>query len=441
MGTRRAPLPQVWPFEGCTLKATTSDSCVPCQKTAAAAGSPGAGISLATSVCSLPALGEPGPVSCLFALSTENVDGGCPHLFCTVPVVGPPSHLVVQAASPTTEQDGSRPASSTGARCPPHPVKAEDSDRVCIKQAEASCKTPEAATDRSEGALQASDSPEPAAWPALESPQRRSVRKRTAIAYSAESDTDMEWVRTVLLLRVAARARSGAGVASLVPRSAVPSGTSEYTLAGQNPPCFCVSAHGPTACQALLNATVDDLSKPLFCSRNWCLRAQSILLADGRSSLPCRGDPNAPHLTEERRRIKRRIANRESARRVRHKKLAALNEVQAQASDIQTDSNDDVAQMRTACLSELHTSLLAVTSKQTVLVHAAMQLDESRDREQSISERLLEVDSTQRATHQELQEVRKQLQEALTAKHLLQAELDLLQQHLQQHHRQHATVR
>lgn len=43
-----------------------------------------------------------------------------------------------------------------------------------------------------------------------------------------------------------------------------------------------------------------------------------------------RGDPNAPELTDaERRRIKRRIANRESARRVRHKRQEELEDMQA----------------------------------------------------------------------------------------------------------------
>ena len=42
-----------------------------------------------------------------------------------------------------------------------------------------------------------------------------------------------------------------------------------------------------------------------------------------------RGDPNAPELTDqERRRIKRRIANRESARRVRHKRQEELEDMQ-----------------------------------------------------------------------------------------------------------------
>ena len=45
------------------------------------------------------------------------------------------------------------------------------------------------------------------------------------------------------------------------------------------------------------------------------------------------GDPNAPHLTEqERRRIKRRIANRESARRVRNKRQEALEGMQSNVS-------------------------------------------------------------------------------------------------------------
>jgi hypothetical protein len=40
------------------------------------------------------------------------------------------------------------------------------------------------------------------------------------------------------------------------------------------------------------------------------------------------GDPNAPHLSEaERRRVKRRIANRESARRVRMRKMEQVEEL------------------------------------------------------------------------------------------------------------------
>lgn len=60
-----------------------------------------------------------------------------------------------------------------------------------------------------------------------------------------------------------------------------------------------------------------------------------------------------------------------------------------------------------------------------------LQLEEARDREQQISERLIDVDSISRSMHQELQDVRKQLQEALAAKAHLQAELDQLQ-HQQQ---------
>lgn len=42
-----------------------------------------------------------------------------------------------------------------------------------------------------------------------------------------------------------------------------------------------------------------------------------------------KGDPNAPNLTEaERRRVKRRIANRESARRVRARRQETLEELQ-----------------------------------------------------------------------------------------------------------------
>jgi uncharacterized membrane-anchored protein YhcB (DUF1043 family) len=48
-----------------------------------------------------------------------------------------------------------------------------------------------------------------------------------------------------------------------------------------------------------------------------------------------RGDPNAPELTDaERRRIKRRIANRESARRVRHKRQEELEEMQIKMEHI-----------------------------------------------------------------------------------------------------------
>ena len=46
--------------------------------------------------------------------------------------------------------------------------------------------------------------------------------------------------------------------------------------------------------------------------------------------LAYKGDPDAPELTEvERRRIKRRTANRESARRVRSKRQGLLEETQA----------------------------------------------------------------------------------------------------------------
>ena len=46
-----------------------------------------------------------------------------------------------------------------------------------------------------------------------------------------------------------------------------------------------------------------------------------------------KGDPNAPSLTEaERRRIKRRIANRESARRVRARRQGSLEELQVKVT-------------------------------------------------------------------------------------------------------------
>jgi len=45
------------------------------------------------------------------------------------------------------------------------------------------------------------------------------------------------------------------------------------------------------------------------------------------------GDPDAPELSEkERRRIKRRIANRESAQRVRHRRQEELEEMQLKVS-------------------------------------------------------------------------------------------------------------
>lgn len=53
-----------------------------------------------------------------------------------------------------------------------------------------------------------------------------------------------------------------------------------------------------------------------------------------------RGDPNAPELTEqERRRIKRRIANRESARRVRHKRQEELEDMQIKMEQIQAQNS------------------------------------------------------------------------------------------------------
>ena len=46
-----------------------------------------------------------------------------------------------------------------------------------------------------------------------------------------------------------------------------------------------------------------------------------------------KGEPNDPGLTErERRRIKRRIANRESAQRVRHRRQEEMGEMQIRVS-------------------------------------------------------------------------------------------------------------
>lgn len=54
-----------------------------------------------------------------------------------------------------------------------------------------------------------------------------------------------------------------------------------------------------------------------------------------------RGDPNSPDLTEpERRRIKRRIANRESARRVRHKRQSMLEELQVKIERLNSQNSD-----------------------------------------------------------------------------------------------------
>jgi hypothetical protein len=53
-----------------------------------------------------------------------------------------------------------------------------------------------------------------------------------------------------------------------------------------------------------------------------------------------RGDPDAPELTEkERRRIKRRIANRESAQRVRHRRQEELEEMQIKVNFGVTQKN------------------------------------------------------------------------------------------------------
>ena len=52
------------------------------------------------------------------------------------------------------------------------------------------------------------------------------------------------------------------------------------------------------------------------------------------------GDPDAPELTDaERRRIKRRIANRESARRVRNKRHELLGGLVAQVDSTSALSN------------------------------------------------------------------------------------------------------
>lgn len=68
------------------------------------------------------------------------------------------------------------------------------------------------------------------------------------------------------------------------------------------------------------------------------------------------GDPNAKHLTEtERRQIKRRIANRDSARRVRQKKLQTVSELSLQL---------DAAQGREQ---ELHEALALETGRNQTL--------------------------------------------------------------------------
>ena len=49
-----------------------------------------------------------------------------------------------------------------------------------------------------------------------------------------------------------------------------------------------------------------------------------------------KGDPDDPELTEkERRRIKRRIANRESARRVRYRREEEMEEMQIRVSMVE----------------------------------------------------------------------------------------------------------
>ena len=71
-----------------------------------------------------------------------------------------------------------------------------------------------------------------------------------------------------------------------------------------------------------------------------CVPVVKLLLLEQRKRLKkvgrpiaYKGDPNAPNLTEsERRRIKRRIANRESARRVRARRQGTLEELQVKVS-------------------------------------------------------------------------------------------------------------
>lgn len=230
---------------------------------------------------------------------------------------------VPQRLAPATGQGCGQPSSSVAQEQHFH-CKVEENTDLWIKQEPASYHKSEPESEPesepSSASQQAPGSPEPAEWEVDDGPQRRSIRKRRAVAYSAESDSELDWASEDAA-KGRTRGRRGRG----------------------------------------------KVGRPI----------------------KFKGDPNAPHLTEdERRRIKRRIANRESARRVRHKKLAALTDVQAQ-------------------------------------------LEEARDREQQISERLIDVDSISRSMHQELQDVRKQLQEALAAKAHLQAELDQLQ-HQQQ---------
>ncbi|KAK9824369.1 hypothetical protein WJX72_009773 [[Myrmecia] bisecta] len=102
-----------------------------------------------------------------------------------------------------------------------------------------------------------------------------------------------------------------------------------------------------------------------------------------------KGDPNAPHLTEaEKRRIKRRIANRESARRVRQKRQGQLEELQAKMLYIQAHN-------------------------------------------QQLQERIIEIERQRAGVHQQFLETRHRWSLAAGENLLLQREMCGLRKHLQ----------
>ena len=91
---------------------------------------------------------------------------------------------------------------------------------------------------------------------------------------------------------------------------------------------------------------IDVIKEPLELERLGTVREQYLATLQvtkekrkvGRPIAHC-GDPDSPHLTPaERRRIKRRIANRESARRVRAQRQDSLNRMSHRIQDMKEEN-------------------------------------------------------------------------------------------------------
>lgn len=105
----------------------------------------------------------------------------------------------VQRLAPATGQGCGQPSSSVAQEQHFH-CKVEENTDLWIKQEPASYHKSEPESEPesepSSASQQAPGSPEPAEWEVDDGPQRRSIRKRRAVAYSAESDSELDWVRS-----------------------------------------------------------------------------------------------------------------------------------------------------------------------------------------------------------------------------------------------------